>query len=136
MCLCPLSSCRNHFSQQLNVHWVNDARKTEIHTAETLVPEPSAFRLELAIEKLKSHKSPGTDQIPTESFKAGGRTIRSEILKLINSIWNREELPEDWKVSIIVPIHKKGNKTDCSNYKDIPLLLSTYKMLYNILLSS
>jgi len=39
----------------------NDGRQTEIHTAEPLVPEPSAFDFELAIEKLKSHKSPGID---------------------------------------------------------------------------
>jgi hypothetical protein len=36
------------------------------HTAEPLVPEPSALEAELAIEKLKSHKSPGIDQIPAE----------------------------------------------------------------------
>ena len=35
-----------------------------LHTAEPLVPEPSAFKVELAIEKLKSHKSPGIEQIP------------------------------------------------------------------------
>ena len=45
--------CRNHFSQLLNVHEVNDVRRTKIHTAEPLVPEPSAFEVELAIEKLK-----------------------------------------------------------------------------------
>ena len=50
------------------------------------MPEPSAFEVELAIEKLKSHKSPGIDQIPAEFIKAGGRTIRCEIHKLIISI--------------------------------------------------
>jgi hypothetical protein len=49
----------------------NDVRQTEICTAEPLVPEPSTFEVEMAIEKLKRHKSPGTDQIPTESIKAG-----------------------------------------------------------------
>ena len=100
---------RNYFSQPLNVHVVNDVRQEEIHTAEPLVPEPSAFEVELAIEKLKSHKSPGIDRIPGELIKAGGRTIRCVIHKLI-SIWNKEELPEEWKESIIVPIYKKGIK--------------------------
>jgi len=45
----------------LNIHGVLDDRQTEIHTTEPLVPEPSAFEVELAIEKLKSHKSPGID---------------------------------------------------------------------------
>jgi hypothetical protein len=57
------------------------------------VPKPSAFETDLAAENLKTHKSPGTDHIPAEVIKAGGRTIHSEIHKLINSIWNKEELP-------------------------------------------
>jgi len=90
---------------------------------------------ELAVEKLKSHKSPGIDQIPAELIKTGGRTIRFVIHKLIISIWNKEELPEEWKESIIVSIHKKGDKTDCNNYRGISLLPTTYKILSNILLS-
>jgi hypothetical protein len=51
------------------------------------------------------------------------------------SIWNKEELPEEWKESVIVPIYKKGDKTDCSNYRGISRLSTTYKILPNILLS-
>jgi hypothetical protein len=68
-------------------------------------------------------------------FKAGGRTIRCVIHKLTISIWNKEELPEEWKESIIVPIYKKGDKTDCNTYRGISLLLTTYISLYSILLS-
>ena len=50
----------------LNTHGVNGVRQTEIRTAEPLVLEPSTFEVELATEKLKSHKPPGTDQIPAE----------------------------------------------------------------------
>ena len=114
---------------------VNDIRKTEIQTTETIVSEKSASEVELAIENIRSHKSSGIDQIPAELIKAGGRTLRYEIHKLINSIWNKEELPEEWKKSTIVPIYKKGDKTDCSNYRGISLLPSTYKILSNILLS-
>ena len=57
------------------------------------MPEPSAFEVELAIEKLKRHKSPGIDQIPTKLITAGGGTIRYEIHNLINYVWNKEELP-------------------------------------------
>jgi len=61
--------------------------------------------------------------------------LRSEIHKLINSIWNKEELPEEWKESITAPIYKKGDKTDCSNSRGISLLSTTYKILSNIPLS-
>jgi hypothetical protein len=70
----------------------------------------------VAIEKLKRHKSPGFDQIPAELIKAGGGTIRYVIHKLINSVFNKVELPEQWKELIILPIYKKGCETDCSNY--------------------
>jgi hypothetical protein len=94
-----------------------------------------AFEVEMAIEKLERHRSTGIDQIPAELIKAGGRIIRSEIHKLIISIWNKEALPEEWKESVIVPIYKKGDKTDCSNYRGISILSTTYKILSNILQS-
>jgi len=61
------------------------------------VPVPTTSEFEIAIEKLKRHKSPGTDQIPEEFIKAGCRIIKSEIHNLINSIQNEEELPEQCK---------------------------------------
>jgi len=126
---------RNYFSQILNVHGVSVVRQAEIHTAELLVPEPSALEVELTIEKIKSHKSPGIHQIPAELIKAGGSTIRCAIHKLIIAIWEKEELPGEWKESIIVPIHNKGDKTDCNNYRGISLLSTMYNILSNILLS-
>ena len=87
------------------------------------MPEPSAFKVELAIEKLKSHISPGIDWIPAEMIKARCRTIRSNIHNII-SIWN-EELPEEWKELIFVPVFKKGDKTDCHNYRGMKLLPAT-----------
>jgi len=110
-----LAEWRKYFSQLLNIYEVNNIRQTKIHTAETLVPEPNAPEIELAIEKLKSHKSPGTDQISAGLIKAVGRTICGEIHKLIISVWNKEELPEECKESIIVLVYKMGDKTDCSN---------------------
>jgi hypothetical protein len=68
--------------------------------------------VEIAIAKLKKYKSPGSDQIPAELIQAGGELLMLEIHKLINSVWNKEELPDQFKESIIVPVHKKGNKTD------------------------
>ena len=129
-----LARWRNYFSQLLKVHGVNKVRQTKIYTAEPIVPDLSAFEFEMAIVDLKRHKSPGIDHIPAELIKARSRTIRSVIHKLIISIWNKEELPENWKKSVIVPIYKRGDKTDCNNYRGILLLSATYKFLSNILL--
>jgi hypothetical protein len=49
-------------------------------------------------------------------IKAGVRKNCSEIHKLTNSIWNKEEMPEEWKELITVTIYNKADKTDCSNY--------------------
>jgi hypothetical protein len=131
----PLAYTRRPIFVSASVHGVNDVRHIEIHTAEPIVPEPSSFDVEIATEKLKRYKSPGIDQIPAELIQAGGNTLRSEIHKLINCIWNKEELPEQWNESITVLIYKKGDKTDCSNYRRISLLATSYKILSNILLS-
>jgi hypothetical protein len=66
-----LNRWKNLFNQMLNVHGVHDVRQKDIHTAEPLVPEPSLVEVEIAIGKLKSYKSPGTDQILAELIKAG-----------------------------------------------------------------
>jgi len=55
----------------LNVHGVDDVRQREVHTAEPPLLEPSACKFEMAIEKLRRQKSPGTDQIRAEMIKAG-----------------------------------------------------------------
>jgi hypothetical protein len=61
--------------------------------------------------------------------------LHSEIHELNILIWNKEELPHQWKESIVVPVRRKGDKTDCSNYRGISLLSTSYKILSNILLS-
>jgi hypothetical protein len=98
-----------------------------------LVPDPSPFEVEIAISKLKRYQSPGSDQILAELIQVGGEVLHSKIHKQIKSLWNREKLPDQWKVSVIVLVHKKGDKSDCSNYWGLSLLPTSYKLLSNIL---
>jgi hypothetical protein len=83
--------------------------------AEPFVPQPSASEVEAAIGNLERYKFPSADQIPAELIQAGGKTLLSEIQELVKFIWNKAELLHQWKESIVVIIHKKGDKTDCSN---------------------
>jgi hypothetical protein len=130
-----LNMWKNYFSQLLNVHNVREVRQTEVHTAEPLVTGPSHLKVEITVAKLKKYKSPGSDQILAELIRAGSEILMSAIHKLINSVWNKEELPDQWEKSIIVPVHKKGDKTDCINYRGISLLSTSNKILSNTLLS-
>jgi hypothetical protein len=85
--------------------------------------------------KWKRYKSPGSDHILAELIQAEGEILRSKIHMLINSTWNKEKLPDQWKESIIVPVHKQDDKTDCIQYCGISLLSTSYKILSNFLLS-
>jgi hypothetical protein len=84
---------------------------------------------------LKRYKSPRIDQTVAEVIQAGSNTQCCEIHRLINPIWNKEEVPQPWKESIISPIYKKSDNTGCCKYRGLSLLPATYKMLYNIPLS-
>jgi hypothetical protein len=127
-----LNRRENYFSQLLNVHRVSDVRQIRKHTAEPFVPDSNPSEVEIAIAKLKKYKSPGSDHIPEELNQAGGETLWSDIHKLINSMWNKEELPDQWKESIIAPFYK-GDETDCSNYHGTSLLPTSYKIVSNSL---
>jgi hypothetical protein len=67
-----------------------------------LVPGPNHLEVEISVAKLKKYIFPGSDQIPVELYQAGGDTLVSVIHKLITSIGNKEELPDQCKESIIV----------------------------------
>ena len=68
-----------------------------MHSSEPLVPEQSAFVFELAIERPKIHKPLDVDQIPAEFIKSEARIISYEIHTQIISIWNKKEMPKEWK---------------------------------------
>jgi hypothetical protein len=103
-----LNRWKSYVCQLLSIHKAGDIRQTEMHTAEPFVPETGASEVEVAIGKLKRYKYLAVDQIPSELIHAGGKTLCSEFHKLIKLIWNKEELPYQWKESVVVPIHKKG----------------------------
>jgi hypothetical protein len=69
-----------------------------------------------------------------ELIQAGGEKLVPAIHKLINSIWEKEELSHQWKESIIVLMYTKGDKPT-NNYCEISLLSTSYKLLLNTLLS-
>jgi hypothetical protein len=107
-------------SQLLSVHNVSDVRQIEIHTAEPLVPGPSHVEDEIA--KLRKYKSPDSDQIPAEVTQAGGEALVSVIRKFTDSIWNKEEFPDQWMEYIFCTNTQEECKTDINNYRVMSLL--------------
>jgi hypothetical protein len=60
----------------------------------------------------------GIDQIPAELIRPGGETLCSEVHKLTPSVWN-DEFSQQWRNCFVVPISRKGGKTECNNYRGI-----------------
>ena len=75
---------------------------------------------------LKLNKSPGDDGIVGEMIRALNERSGKELCELLEMIWLEEKIPEEWRKSIIVPIHKKGDRAVCSNYRGIALLPICY----------
>jgi hypothetical protein len=76
---------------------------------------------------LKRYKLPGTTQTSAELIQAEGKILHSHFHKLIHSILNTEEMPQQWKEYIILPVYKKYNKTEIALYH------ISYNILFNIL---
>lgn len=86
-----------------------------------------------AVLKMKMDKAAGIDGIQMEAWRYGGEEIKKGLEELLRKIWKEDQIPEDWKSSIIVPIYKRGDHEKVGNYRGIPLLCSAYKIYAEIL---
>jgi len=103
-------------------------------TAEPPVKEMSQEEMEKAICNLKINKASGEDDIIMELIKYASQELKKRLHALICEIWKDEKMPDDWKVGLIVPLLKKGDKMKCENYRGITLLHVAYKILSIIIL--
>jgi hypothetical protein len=78
----------------LDVHNVSDVRQIEIHTAELLVPGASHIYIEIAIAKPKKYIFPCSNEILAELIQARGEALVPVTHKHINSIWNKDQMPD------------------------------------------
>nr|KAG5685412.1 hypothetical protein BaRGS_027207 [Batillaria attramentaria] len=98
----------------------------DIPPAETELPiscdKPSKAEIRKAIMTLRNGKAAGPDEIPAEAIKADTETAVSMLHSLFSEIWEKEEVPAQWKEGIVIKLPKKGDLRDCSNYRGIMLL--------------
>ncbi|XP_049304006.1 uncharacterized protein LOC125776321 [Bactrocera dorsalis] len=97
------------------------------------VPLPDHEEVRIAITRLKNNKAAGADGLPAELFKHGGEELIRSMHQLLCRIWSDESMPNDWNLSVLCPIHKKGDPTICANYRGISLLNIAYKVLSSVL---
>ena len=88
-----------------------------------------------ALGSIATNKASGSDGIPVELFQI----LKDDALKVMHSIcqqiWKTQQWPQDWKRSVFVPIPKKGNAKECSNYRTIALISHASKVMLKILQS-
>lgn len=86
-------------------------------------------------KRLKLKKAAGIDELPMEIWKFGGSSVIKGIKEVIKKVWKNKKMLEDWNVSVVVPIYKKGNHEKTENYRGISLLCTAYKIYAEILRS-
>ena len=128
-----------HFQKLLNVpgdidHEALDNTPQRI-TKTSLDEMPTMVAMARAIAGLKGGKAPGGDGIPAEVWQHGGDNLFSKLHQLITNAWEVGSVPQAWKDASIVTIYKKGDRTDCGNYRGIILLSIAGKFIAMILLN-
>ena len=82
---------------------------------------------------ITTNKASGVDRIPVELFQI----LKDDAVNVLHSIhqqiWKTQQWPQDWKKSLFIPIAKKGNAKECSNYCTIALISHTNKVILKIL---
>lgn len=128
-----------HFNQLLNVPANTDQsaldnipQRTTVNSLDEL-PDEKEFLS--ALRKTKDNKAPGGCGIPAEVWKYGGEKLQRSLFNLIIDIWEKEQVPQDWKDANITPIFKKGDRKECGNYRGISLLSIAGKIMARILLN-
>lgn len=112
---------------------VREKEKGEEITKELEEEDLKEEEIDEALRRMKLKKTCGCDGIPMEAWKYAGSGLKKGMIMLLKQIWKEEVIPEDWKRSIIVPLHKRGDREQVGNYRGISLLCSGYKIYAQIL---
>ena len=96
---------------------------------------PSIEEVRDSIKKMKNGKSPGADRISAEMLKAEENTTPRMLTKIFERIWLTETTPSEWNTGLIMKLPKKGDLSNCNNWRGITLLSLTSKVFSRILLT-
>ena len=98
-----------------------------------LQPDILECEVKGALESITTNKDSGGDGIPAELFQI----LKDDAVKVLHSIcqhiWKTQQWTQDWKRSVFIPVPKKGNAKECSNYHTIALISHTNKVMLKIL---
>jgi len=130
-------------AEDINNKWqeyTEELYKTDLHDLDNhdgvithLEPDILECEVKWALGSITMNKASGDDGIPVELFQI----LKDDALKVLHSIcqhiWKTQQWPQDWKRSVFIPIPKKGNGKECSNYRTIVLISHASKVMLKIL---
>ena len=109
------SLCPNQYTEEAEVEWFYECE------------------VKWALESITTNKASGGDGIPVELFQI----LKDDAVKVPHSIckqiWKTQQWPQDWKRSVFIPVPKKGNAKECSNYRTIALMSRASKVMLKVL---
>ena len=112
-----------------------DLHDPDNHNGVITHPEPDSMesKVKWALGSITTNKASRDDEIPSRLIK----TLKDDAVKVVYSIvqqiWKTQQWTQDWKRSVFIPIPKKGNAKECSNYHTIALISHTSKVMLKIL---
>ena len=131
-----LNRWAEHFEELLNRPAPQN--QPDIQPAETDLPidcnKPTREEIKKSITHMKNGKVAGPDGIPAEALKADVNTSVEMLYSLFEEIWEKEEIPAEWKEGYLIKIPKKGDLSRCDNYRGITLFSVPGKILNRIIL--
>ena len=126
---------KNRWQEYIKELYKTDFNDPDNHDGVITHPEPDILVSEFkwALRSITMNKASGGDGIPAELFQI----LKDDAVKVLHSIcqqvWKNQQWPEDWKRSVLIPIPKKGNDKECSNYCTIALISYASKVMLKIL---
>ena len=121
--------------------YTEELYKTDLHDPDNhkygvithLEPDILECEVKWALESITTNKARGGDGIPVELFQI----LKDDAVKVLHSIcqqiWKTQKWPRNWKRSVFIPIPKKGDAKECSNYRTIALISHASKVMLKIL---
>ena len=130
-------------AEDIKKRWQEDTEelyKTDLHNPDNhdgmityLEPDILECEVKWALGSITTNKASRGDGIPVELF----HILKDDAVKVLHSIcqqiWKTQQWPQDWKRSVFIPIQKKGNAKECSNYHTIALISHASKVMLKIL---
>ena len=98
-----------------------------------LEPDILGYEVKLPLERITLNKASGGDGIPVELFQILKHDAVKVLYSIYQQIWKTQQWPHDWKSSVFIPIPKKVNAKECSNYHTIALISHASKVMLKIL---